>query len=113
MLIRSKRPFQNGGKRETIVLEERRPLKVSEKRNGGWKQTVVCQESPHHHHHLPHPTSLSAFMSLLLSFSLVSVNSHKVHSKALKSVCLIATPFSQSIFISTVSHTFIRKTFQR
>lgn len=35
MLIRSNRPFQDGGNRETIVPEECGPLKVSGKRNGG------------------------------------------------------------------------------
>lgn len=35
MLIRSNRPFQDGGNRETIVPEECGPLKVSGKRNEG------------------------------------------------------------------------------
>lgn len=43
MLIRSNRPFQDGGNRETIVPEESRPLEVPEKQNGGWKQMVGCQ----------------------------------------------------------------------
>lgn len=37
MLIRSNRPFQDGGNGETIVPEEGRSLKDPEERNGGWK----------------------------------------------------------------------------
>lgn len=42
MLIRSNRPFQSGGNGQT---EESRPLIDLDRRNGGWKQMVGCQES--------------------------------------------------------------------
>lgn len=75
MLIRSNRPFQDGGNGETIVPEESRPLKVAERGNGGWKQMVDCQE------YLPFSSpffsSLPLYISFLfssLSLSLMSVN---------------------------------------
>ncbi len=74
MLIRSNRPFQGGGNGETIVPEESRPLKVPERRNGGWKQMVGCQEylpfSPPVSSSLTHST----FPLPRLSLPLMSVN---------------------------------------
>lgn len=60
MLIRSNRPFQGGGNGET---EESRPLKVPERRNGGWKQMVGCQE------YLPLSPSLYIFFLLSIFVS--------------------------------------------
>lgn len=61
MLIRSNRPFQGGGNGQT---EESRPLIDLDRRNGGWKQLVGCQES------LPFilPLLLTSFLLFVFTF---------------------------------------------
>lgn len=59
MLIRSNRSFQGGGNGQT---EESRPLIDLDRRNGGWKQMVGCQESP------PPPILPSPLTTFLLFF---------------------------------------------
>lgn len=106
MLIRSNRPFQGGGNGETIVPEECGPLKVPERRNGGWKQMVDCQE------YLPclsccfFPLTPSAYVSFLPSLSppLMSVNWQSRHGllpgiTICLGCCQITTPLSQSRYL--------------
>lgn len=108
MLIRSNRPFQGGGNGETIVPEKSRPLKVAERRNGGRKQMVGCQE------YLPFSLSFLS-LSLTLHFlspvnlSLVSVNwqswNSSRHYNLLKTLPKNHTPLTEPLFISRVSNT--------
>lgn len=108
MLIRSNRPFQDGGNRETIVPEECGPLKVSGKRNEGRLKQMARLPS----------------VSLSLSLTLPSVplrptafpypchslsrereqSGHEVPPGCMRHRCT-ATPLSlkESLFISRVS----------
>lgn len=74
MLIRSNRPFQDGGNRETIVPEECGPLKVSGKRNEGRLKQMA--RLPSVSLTLPSvPLRPTAFPYPCHSLSLVSVSS--------------------------------------
>lgn len=78
MLIRSNRPFQDGGNRETIVPEECGPLKVSGKRNEGRLKQMARLPSVSLSLSLsPSPLFLSVRLHFLtpVTLSLVSVSS--------------------------------------
>lgn len=102
MLIRSNRPFQDGGNRETIVPEECGPLKVSGKRNEGrLKQMARLPSVSLSLSHPPLCSSPSDCISLPLSLSLSwawavwSWGSSRLHETPLHS----HTPVSQRVII--------------